>query len=369
MSAQLNSTQIAQILAQVNQAGIDLSNPQAITDFASSLTEVKPKATRVYKLPTDSNRCVARVWSSGSGLDQCSKPRNSKVDGCEYCIMHHKEALESTIPCQFSEDGNRKVGLFMGRIDEPIPYKNQAGEIVIIWNTPEMKAIVAEELKNGASYCKFIKEAGFKRVPVVHRVRKSTKPATEPKAPTQPKPSKAKKGSRKSNPDMPKKAQNAYMFYIAAKRDELKAQLLADFILANPNSTPEEQKKSNSIARVAQLAGSNWKNLSDSDKQPWKALEEADKARYTLEMEAYKSNSNSQPSLASETGESSNEPTESPTESPAESSTSEPAGDQLECEEIEINGITYLYDASSGQLYTEDCEPCGIYKDGQIISQ
>lgn len=368
MSAQLNSTQIAQILAQVNQAGIDLSNPQAITDFASSLTEVKPKATRVYKLPTDSNRCVARVWSTGSGLDQCSKPRNSKVDGCEYCIMHHKEALESTIPCQFSEDGNRKVGLFMGRIDEPIPYKNLAGEIVIIWNTPEMKATVAEELKNGASYCKFIKEAGFKRVPVVHRVRKSTKPVAEPKAPTQPKASKAKgKVSKAKDPNAPKKAQNAYMFYIAAKRDELKAQLLADFILANPNSTPEEQKKSNSIARVAELAGSNWKNLSDSDKQPWKALEEADKARYTLEMEAYKSNSTPEQTTQSSTQSSPQSSTQSPANEAGKSSNEQPE-QQLECEEIEINGITYLYDASSGQLFTEDCEPCGIYKDGQISS-
>jgi hypothetical protein len=362
MSAQLNSTQIAQLLAQVQSQGIDLSNPQAITDFASSLTEVKPKATRVYKLPEDSNRCVARVWSKlGNGEERCSKPRNSKVDGCEYCIMHHKEALESTVPCQFSEDGNRKVGLFMGRIDEPIPYKNQAGEIVIIWNTPEMKATVADELKNGASYCKFIKEAGFKRVPTVHRVRKSTKPTTEPKAPVQPKPKgKAGKGSKKANNTGIKRPQNAYMFYIAAKRDELKAQLLADFIAANPNSTPDEQKKSNSIARVAQLAGSIWKSLSDDLKAPWKALEEADKARYT---QAYKSTNEIPEQTQAEPGEatpiSSNQPA---------SEAAEPA-EQLECEEIEINGITYLFDASSSQLYTEDCEPCGFLRDGQIVQE
>ena len=279
--------------------------------------------------------------------------------------MHHKEALESTVPCQFSEDGNRKVGLFMGRIDEPIPYKNELGEIVIIWNTPEMKAIVAEELKNGASYCKFIKEAGFKRVPVVHRVRKSTKPVAEPKAPSQPKPSKAKgKVSKAKDPNAPVKATNAYMIWLAQSRSDIKAQLASDFLLANPEATPQEQKAAVSIGKIGAAAGSIWKSMSDTDKAPWKALEEKDKARYTLEMEAYKSKSTPEQTTESSV----QSPASEAGESPAESSTEQPE-QQLECEEIEINGITYLYDASSGQLYTEDCEPCGIYKDGQIISQ
>lgn len=98
-------------------------------------------------------KCMARVWRTGSGNEQCLKnPRSG-----DYCTKHAKEAMETDQPCQVNQDG-KKRGLFKGRIDkyqdnrEGIPpYKDHNNILRIEWNLPKMKHIVSTELENGIS--------------------------------------------------------------------------------------------------------------------------------------------------------------------------------------------------------------------------
>lgn len=98
-------------------------------------------------------KCMARVWRTGTGNDQCSM---SQANG-DYCATHAKQAKETEQPCQVNQDG-KKRGLFFGRIDqyqdnrEKIPpYKDHNNILRIEWNLPKMKYIVSTELENGIS--------------------------------------------------------------------------------------------------------------------------------------------------------------------------------------------------------------------------
>ena len=97
-------------------------------------------------------RCMARVWGSGSGTDQCSF---SKKNGLDYCTKHAKLAAICCEPCKVDANG-KKMGLFCGRIDQfqdgedgVPPYKDATGIIRIEWTSDEMKTRVEEELGNG----------------------------------------------------------------------------------------------------------------------------------------------------------------------------------------------------------------------------
>ena len=98
-------------------------------------------------------QCMARIWGKGSGNERCSKI--STVG--DYCSSHHKKAKNGETPCKLV--GGIKQGLWMGRIDTyqdglfgiP-PYKDDAGCIRIIWNSDEMKKIVAEDVSRGTAF-------------------------------------------------------------------------------------------------------------------------------------------------------------------------------------------------------------------------
>lgn len=80
-----------------------------------------------------------------------------------------------------------------------------------------------------------------------------------------------KQSRKKRDPNAPKKALSAYIFFSSAKRAEVKA--------ANP-----ELK---GVGDVAKRLGEMWKTLSDTDKEPYIKLAVADRERYKREMVCY----------------------------------------------------------------------------------
>jgi hypothetical protein len=126
----------------------------------SSTKRMGTPSTRLV-LPQE-DRCMARVWRSGSGRDQCSKFR---ADG-DYCKSHAKESAIGERAIQVHPDsfdlahvpGTDRVGLWTGRIDEfqdgedgVPPYKDRDGIIRIQWTSEDMKARVAAEVDAGTA--------------------------------------------------------------------------------------------------------------------------------------------------------------------------------------------------------------------------
>ena len=100
----------------------------------------KPKR-KPRKIPPPECRCMARIWGTGSGRDQC---KYAKKEG-DLCSKHAKKAAICSQPC--THINGKSIGLWMGRIDqfqvgEPgvPPYKDVEGKPVISWTgDPEMK--------------------------------------------------------------------------------------------------------------------------------------------------------------------------------------------------------------------------------------
>mmetsp|Transcript_32528 Transcript_32528/g.69254 ORF Transcript_32528/g.69254 Transcript_32528/m.69254 type:complete len:863 (+) Transcript_32528:183-2771(+) len=85
-----------------------------------------------------------------------------------------------------------------------------------------------------------------------------------------------KKKKKKKDPNAPKRALSAYMYFTSAKRGEVKA--------ANPDA---------SFGDIAKLVSEEWKKLGEGDKAKWNAKAEQDKARYKNEMVDYEPPSDS----------------------------------------------------------------------------
>lgn len=80
-----------------------------------------------------------------------------------------------------------------------------------------------------------------------------------------------KKPRKKKDPNAPKKALSAFMYFSNAMRDKIKAD--------NPGIA---------FGEVGKLLGEKWKAMTDDDKARYKQQELADKGRYASAMEAYK---------------------------------------------------------------------------------
>ena len=175
----------------------DLDREQIVTNAREHCSGLN-LVDAVSKLPKKSNKrssspkraatpidptcqCMARVWQSGSGLDQCARGR---IDGQDYCKTHAKKAMCGVTACQVEEEGKGlasvpaklRIGLWCGRIDEwqdgeegiP-PYKDSDGIIRIEWSNETIKARIASELEEGTA-----RHAGERRP----RSRKSKTPTT-----------------------------------------------------------------------------------------------------------------------------------------------------------------------------------------------
>ncbi|KAJ1736355.1 Non-histone chromosomal protein 6 [Coemansia sp. Benny D160-2] len=83
-----------------------------------------------------------------------------------------------------------------------------------------------------------------------------------------------KRGKRsKKNPNAPKRALSAYMFFSQANR-----------------ATVREQNPTVSFGYIGKILGEQWKALSEADKQPYVKMSDADKVRYENEKAAFDEN-------------------------------------------------------------------------------
>ena len=113
------------------------------------LTTKKGNKKSIKTPITKENRCMARVWGSGTGTDQCNC---IKKDG-DYCTRHAKQAAICEQPCMLDDNG-KKLGLFCGRIDQfqegtTLPPFAVAGQIRIEWDSLEFKEAIDAGILNG----------------------------------------------------------------------------------------------------------------------------------------------------------------------------------------------------------------------------
>lgn len=221
-----------------------------------------PKRTRKVKEVDEEDRCMARVWDGGNG-SQC---KSSKIEGGDYCKRCTKLADVTETPLSFDEAG-KHIGLFWGRMDQPLPHFCD-GMLVCQWKSAESKAVVTAALAEGKTFHPFSGEAKKKS-----RSGSSKKSARKPRA------KKSKKAIRSSVP----RAKNPFMFFLAEKRPEIRAKLVAD---AEANPVMETNEAGEQIAviqkvpvsAVAKIAGEIWRDLSEEDRAPYVAKADASKA-------------------------------------------------------------------------------------------
>lgn len=75
---------------------------------------------------------------------------------------------------------------------------------------------------------------------------------------------------QKKDPNAPKRALSAYMFFANAERDDVRAN--------NPGI---------SFGQIGKLLGEKWKSMDAEERAPHEAKAEADKKRYELEKAEY----------------------------------------------------------------------------------
>lgn len=80
------------------------------------------------------------------------------------------------------------------------------------------------------------------------------------------------------DPNKPKRAKSAYLFFSDAMRQKIMKKM------------KKKNKGSIKISEVAKELGAMWKKLSDKDKTPYVKLAEKDRERYKDEMESYNNN-------------------------------------------------------------------------------
>jgi hypothetical protein len=135
------------------EEAVKMATEHAATLDLQSMEKPKRRraaGTRKPKAPvTAEHRCMARVWASGSGNDQC---KCARIDGAEFCSRHAKQAAICEKACQVNDNG-KKLGLFCGRIDEFIPGTQLApfasdGIIRIEWKSQGHLEAIADALEN-----------------------------------------------------------------------------------------------------------------------------------------------------------------------------------------------------------------------------
>ena len=167
MSGQLEA--LARMIAEQNNLEVDavmgLTKQHCDSMDLTQVSKKISKKTRTSKPrapPTAEERCMARVWGDGSGHSQC---KSRKCEGSDYCKRCAKKAAICCNPCTLSvddavtsnysswktTDGGRvkKLGLYCGRIDQPIPSVDANGVLRIIWKNEDVKTEVAEKLESG----------------------------------------------------------------------------------------------------------------------------------------------------------------------------------------------------------------------------
>lgn len=148
----------------LSSRSIDIGSQEQKTDGKKkSAPKDKPKKERtVREKPL---LCEARI-------------RGTELDGSERCTFsagpnglctkHAKAEAECSIPCSYSSDGKKRLGLFYGRINqfqdgEPNipPYKDSNNIVRIQWNSDFMRSHISNEIKEGR--CRLLKTPKAKK--------------------------------------------------------------------------------------------------------------------------------------------------------------------------------------------------------------
>ena len=106
------------------------------------------------------------------------------------------------------------------------------------------------------------------------------------------------KKKKKKDPNAPKNAKSAYLYFSSAKRDEIKAanpdatfgQIVSNLLQGNDESIHCSSSFFHLISTSVlqgKLLGEEWKKISDDDKVEFEEKAEEDKKRYKKEMEDY----------------------------------------------------------------------------------
>jgi hypothetical protein len=132
--------------------GIDAKEALSLATEQAAKIKFPKRKNRIRNTVEPENRCLARVWRTGSGDEQCSLQRGENMGFDCYCKVHAKKAAVTEEPLQTDVDGKSHVGLFMGRIDQPLPWKDSSGLIRIEWKSDEHKALVAKEIQEKTAH-------------------------------------------------------------------------------------------------------------------------------------------------------------------------------------------------------------------------
>ena len=313
---------------RVIAAQYNLDESEVLGLAATMVSEVKVKAEKKVverKEVDEEKRCIARVWAEGKG-GQCSRKR---VEADEYCSCHGKNALETTEAGCFDEGGKSR-GLFFGRVDGEMPIYDSEGNIAVVWQTVEIKKVIAEALAAGKTYNKNTAEGkkalGIKPTPKVKVVVEGEVKAVKVAKVVAEKVVKAKKAK---NPDAPKRPLNAYMKYAQAVRPALAKEM-------------KEADPKCKVTDVAKAIGVMWKALSDEERavyggKPAVVVVVGDEL--SVEEETLLEEINAGPVAAEE---------------------------EVDATPIEIDGVEY-YKTADENVYDGEGELVGKYVDGKLV--
>jgi len=106
-----------------------------------------------------------------------------------------------------------------------------------------------------------------------------TKPESDSESESEEEEKKKPRKKAKRDPDAPKKASNAYLYYTKENREKVKKEMHA-------------KDPAIKLTDVTKELGARWKSLTPVEKAPYDKLAKEDKARYDKEKEEYENHKN-----------------------------------------------------------------------------
>jgi len=223
----LNSS-LQGLASQLADKYASVDKTEALQLAQTLASSVQLPAKREFKPAANEVRCCARAYDNGVAA-QCPFKRSKDTD---FCTRHHKLSVECSQPLKFGDKG-KHIGLFFGRFDEPLTFLDDDNKICVLWD--ELSADIQSKVDAGIVFHPHCVKPKVSKVP---RVKKTA-----------------------SNP-VPKpslRTKNAYMFFLNAKRDEIKTILL-------------ESNSKVSVTDVTKKASEIWRAMTDNEKAPFNSL-------------------------------------------------------------------------------------------------
>lgn len=235
--------------------GLDESQLKEIAGAVFEAVPQQKTQRKVKEIPAE-ERCMARMWPKDT-YDEAGNYIYGKPGQCcrrkkggDYCAQHQKQADVTTKPLQFTNDGPKgkfkRHGLFHGRVDEPLPFHDEQGHLVIFWNTPEVHDWVQAQKEAGT----YKEHPAWRDLWLGEREGGSSK---KKKATKKDQMASEKKKS-KDLKFKKKRGLSPYFAFLADKRAEIKATLEAQ----------ADEGTKISVADVTKAAGAQWKALKEA---------------------------------------------------------------------------------------------------------